>query len=392
MQTQLLTADSTQGGPRTDVTGAASQIAVSLVEVADLEQAGRLWTSLQTRSQHSFFTSWGWIGCWLSQLPVAIRPHLLVAESQSEVVGLGFVGRQRIRRGKIISSNALFLHETGELVYDSLTIEHNGFLVERGLEEPVHRAIINFLCDECPAWDELFLPGIDVESPLAQVIQEQRPDARFRIVKQRPCYMIDLVKLESSGKDFCSSLGSSTRASVRKSMRLYEERGPLTMITARDVDEAICFFDELQALHCASWETRGDSGAFSHTWLDGFHRRLIETRFSYGEIQLLQFKAGTQTIGCLYNFVLDGHVAFYQSGFQYEENAKLKPGLVCHTLAIDFNREQGAHTYDLLAGDSQYKRSLGQEMLSAQWGVLQRKRIQFRIEDLLRSARRYIRF
>jgi CelD/BcsL family acetyltransferase involved in cellulose biosynthesis len=90
--------------------------------------------------------------------------------------------------------------------------------------------------------------------------------------------------------------------------------------------------------------------------------------------------------------VLEGNVAFYQSGFRYEDNAKLKPGLVCHTLAIEYNRERGAHTYDFLAGDSQYKRSLGQEISSAQWGVLQRNRIQFRIEDLLRSVRQLIRF
>jgi hypothetical protein len=161
----------------------------------------------------------------------------MIAERQSDVVGLGFIGRTRIWRGKLIPSNALFLHETGESIYDSLTIEHNGFLVERGLEESVLRAIISFLCEECPDWDELYLPGIDAESALSMVIEEERLDVQFRLEKRRPCYVVDLVELHRTGKDFCSSLGSSTRASVRKSVRLYEERGPLTIIAARGVDE-----------------------------------------------------------------------------------------------------------------------------------------------------------
>jgi CelD/BcsL family acetyltransferase involved in cellulose biosynthesis len=388
MHTQLLTDDATIPGE----TSQALRISVSLVDVTDLEQAGRLWTELQERSQHSFFTSWGWIGCWLSQLPAAIRPQLLIAERQSDVVGLGFIARKRIRRGKLIPSKALFLHETGEPLYDSLTIEHNGFLAERGLEEPVHRAILNFLCDECPAWDELFLPCVGVESPLAKVAQKQRPFVRFRVARQRPCYMVDLVKINGSGKDYCSSLGSRTRANVRKSFRLYEERGPLTTIAPGNVDEALCFFEELKALHRVSWEARGESGAFSHAWLDGFHRRLIESRFPFGEIQLLQFKAGDQTIGFLYNFALDGHVAVYQTGFKYDQTAKVQPGLVCHALAIEMNRELGAHTYDFLAGDSLYKRCLGQAMQPVQWGVLQRNRLKFRLEDWLRSARQLIRF
>jgi len=393
MQTQLIVDDSTAllEPPLTtsdrDTAAGLAPIHVSLTEVDDLEEAGRLWSYLQVRSRYSFFTSWGWIGCWLSQLPVAIRPQLLIAQNRSGIVGLGFVNRKRVWRGKITSLRALFLHETGDCVRDSLTIEHNGFLVERGLEEAVQRAMIDFLCSECPDWDELYLSGVDAGSPLARVMQEERPGCRFLVDKQRPCYMVDLAALRKSGQDFLSTLGSSTRANVRKAIRLYEERGPLTTVAPRDVGEALCFYEELKVLHSATWKARGESGAFSGDWLDGFHRRLIETCFPRGEIQLLQIRAGEQLIGALYNFALDGHVAFYQSGFLYEENPKLKPGLVCHTLAIEFNRELGSTTYDFLAGDSQYKRSLGQEMEPQIWGVLQRQRLRFRIEELLRSTR-----
>ncbi|MBI3861320.1 MAG: GNAT family N-acetyltransferase [Planctomycetia bacterium] len=372
-------------------TNDACPISVSLLEVGDLDEARELWLDLQARSRHSFFNSWGWIGCWLSQLPVAIRPQLLVAENASGIVGLAFVGRKRLRRGGIIRSNARFLHETGDPLYDSLTIEHNGLLADRDCEAAVHHGIVDFLNSQCRDWDELMLSGIDSNSSLARVVQNERAGGRLLLLKQSPCYVVDLDELRNSGKDFCSSLGSSTRASVRKSIRLYEERGALTLQQPRDVSEALQFFEELKALHGKSWESRGDSGAFAHDWLDGFHRNLIAARFPHREIQLLRVQAGDHLIGLLYNFALDGRISFYQSGFQYEENAKLKPGLVCHTLAIDFNREQGAHAYDFLAGDGQYKRSLGREAAAVQWFVLQRNRWRFRVEDLLRAARARLR-
>lgn len=391
MQTQLIADESI--APREVLQGscvasaASSPIHISMSDVDDLEEAGRLWTYMQVRSRCSFFTSWGWIGCWLSQLPAGVRPRLLIAQNRSGIVGMGFVNRKRIWRGKVTSSRGLFLHETGDSACDSLTIEHNAFLAERGLEEAVQRGMIDFLCRECPDWDELHLSGVDADSPLARVMQEARPGCRFLVDKQRPCYMVDLAALRESGQDFLSTLGSSTRANVRKSIRLYEERGPLTTVAPRDLGEALRFYEELKVLHSAAWKARGESGAFSGPWLDGFHRRLIESRFPCGDIQLLQIRAGEQVIGALYNFVLNGHVAFYQSGFLYEENPKLKPGLVCHTLAVEFNREQGAATYDFLAGDSQYKRSLGQAMKPQIWGVLRRNRLRFRFEDLVRSTR-----
>lgn len=360
----------------------------TLVDVADLSELEHVWTDLQNQSDHSFFTSWGWIGTWLRQLPASLLPQALIVENPAGIVGLGLIQRRRILHGQIIPSTALFLNETGDPVCDSLTIEHNGILAARGEEAHVTRACIDFLCESDLEWDELFLSGMDARGATDLATHDLPQRLRRCVKRQKPCFMADLAALRQTGKDYLASLSSNTRGQVRRAMRLYEETGPLRVSCAAGVAETLAYYDRMKALHTRYWETRGEPGAFAHPFIDGFHRDLIETREAHGEIQLLHVAAGEQTIGYLYNFVHAGRVYNYQSGFQYDDNPKLKPGLVCHTLAIEFNRQLGADVYDFLAGEGQQKQSLGNHSTDMVWMVLQRDRARFRVEDILRSVKR----
>ena len=360
----------------------------TLVDITDLGELEHLWTDLQVCSDHSYFTSWGWIGCWLNQLPESLRPQALIVENADGVVGLGLIHRHRILHGQLIPSTALFLNETGDPVYDSLTIEHNGFLAIRGDEAKVVETCIDFLCESDLDWDELFLSGADAGAATDVATQNLPGRLRRCVKRQKSCFVVDVAALRDSKGDYLASLSSNTRSQVRRAMRLYEEIGPLKITCVAGREETLAYYDRMKALHTSYWETRNEPGAFAHPFIDGFHRHLIETREAHGEIQLLHVTAGEQTIGYLYNFVHAGRVYNYQSGFQYMDNPKLKPGLVCHTLAIEFNRQHGADVYDFLAGEGQHKQSLGKHSTDMVWMVLQRDRARFRVEDLLRSVKR----
>ncbi|HEY6178199.1 MAG TPA: GNAT family N-acetyltransferase, partial [Kofleriaceae bacterium] len=139
-----------------------------------------------------------------------------------------------------------------------------------------------------------------------------------------------------------------------------------------------------------AWAERGQAGAFL-PFVHRFHQRLIEQRFASGEIQLVRIRAGDATIGCLYNFVWLGEVAFYQSGLAYETDSKLKPGLVCHALAIDHAARAGHRCYDFLGGDSRYKQSLATDARELVWLRLQKPRLRFALEDAARTLRDRVR-
>jgi CelD/BcsL family acetyltransferase involved in cellulose biosynthesis len=142
-------------------------------------------------------------------------------------------------------------------------------------------------------------------------------------------------------------------------------------------------------LHQQAWVARGKPGAFSNRYVYEFHLQLIRNRLASGEIQLLKISSGERLLGVLYNFVYRGRVYNYQSGIDYGHgHERSKPGFVMHSMAIEHCEKEGFTYYDLMAGDSQYKRSLGTRSNNLHWIVLQQRKCKFGFEDSLRRAKR----
>ena len=367
-----------------DITMPRSGIDVTLAPVGDHRAIGRMWEDLESRSNCSYFQSWAWIGTWLDLLPAGLQPHLIVARSGQEVVGLAILCRRGIKRYGWLRSQAMFLHETGDPDLDCLTIEHNGFLVDRERGNEVERAILGVLVDADPEWEELMLSG--VEPRYAEYVR----DMGLGIVERaaQPSPYVDLDTVRSGGKGYLGHVSSNTRQQIRRALKLYGGAGPVRAIEPADLGEALRFFAELKTLHQQVWTSRGRSGAFAMPFFERFHEALIRARFAHGEIQLLRIEAGGKPLGYLYSLVRNGHVLFYQSGLSYGDDPKLKPGHVCHHLAIERNLAAGARVYDFLAGDSQYKRSLSTHAKPLVWISARRPRLKFRLEDLLRQVKR----
>lgn len=367
-------------------------IDVSLIEIDDLDELGSLWTDLQQRSRHSFFTSWGWLRCWLENLPQGVRPHALIAETPDGVVGLGLLNRHRRWRTKVVAATGLFLNETGDELLDQLTVEHNGLLADSGRAAEVHRVCLEFLLEQVADWDELYFGGVDVGGCLSQLLDAPPVNIRRRVIKDCGCATVNLDELRATGADYFEKLSGNTRQKLRRSIRLYEADGHLKLDCADSLADANRFFDELRRLHQDHWNSKGQPGAFGHEFCDRFHRKLIADRWPHGEIQLLRIRTDAGAVGYLYNFVYGGRVSCYQSGFTYDVDPKRKPGLVSHVLAVQYNLERGAAVYDFLGGDSRYKQSLCTDTEALRWYVWQRPRWRFRVEDALRGMKRRLAF
>lgn len=187
------------------------------------------------------------------------------------------------------------------------------------------------------------------------------------------------------GGDYLSLLSANTRAQIHRSCRLYGHPESLGCEVASDPQSAIDIYHELIGLHQDTWANRNKEGAFFSDFMRQFHRQLIQSRFEHDEIQLIRIKCKNNTIGCLYNFVYRNNVYFYQSGIHYASDKQLKPGLITHVEAIQYNATAGHKTYDFLGGDSRYKMSLAthhNRLISVR---LQKPLLKFRIENALKT-------
>ena len=286
-----------------------------------------------------------------------------------------------------LQSRGMFLNETGDDRYDSLTIEYNGILADKRHAEDVIRFTLGFLVEQVPEWDELYLSGVDAGyQSLAQ-----NASLSVHVIARSPCRSVDLDAVRDSGGDYLACLSRNTRSQTRRALRRYNEIGDANIMAAADPGEALQFFSEMKTLHQAYWTGRGHSGSFGNPYFETFHRAFIEDRFADGEIEMLRVNAGETVVGYLYNFLRDGHVSAYQSGFDYDDENALKPGVVSHYLAVQRNLDQGASIYDFLAGEAQHKKSLGTHQRELLWLAARRNRMKFRVEDAARRVRNRIR-
>lgn len=375
-----------------------TKLRVQIDAATDIDAIGDLWQGLEAGCELSFFQSWGWVGTWLKSLPARTRPQLLTAYAADKIVGLAILVPQRLRRHQIFFSNALFLNEAGMANYN-FVVEHNGFLLKSGSEIEILTQCLRSLIAAPKRWDELFISALRTDNPLFQTPLLSELGLRLQVLKTSSSRYVDLAELRLSGQDYLATLSSNTRYQIRRALRKYAQTGPVELNVASTPEQAQHYFDNLKELHQAYWIGKGRSGSFANPIWEQFHRRLIDERYSHGEIQMIRLSAGNMDIGYLYNFVKNGWVYALQSGFRYDmpsvstqdgEKAEgttsaLHPGYVSHYLAIEYNLKHGVAIYDFLAGDAQYKSSLSNKEHTLAWIVLQRKRWKFMLEDALRA-------
>ncbi|MEO8700178.1 MAG: GNAT family N-acetyltransferase [Kofleriaceae bacterium] len=328
----------------------------------------RIWRSLPCRS---YFLSWGWMENWLACLPPQHAPPLGVFVERDHPVAAGFLARKLALRRGVFASRGIHLNTTGVPRFDELWIEYNGLAgADLSLDQ---------LVDALPSrgWDELVIPGAP-EDALGGIVAGYRDGFHVVVERHVPAYFVDLAKVRAGG--FLPLLSSQTRSQIRRAQRI---AGPLEVEIAGDLGRAIDIYDELCALHAAQWRAKGLPGAFADPWFDRFHRRLITTRFAAGEIQLVRVRTAGTTLGCLYNFIWEGRVLQYQTGLRTMDDARAKPGFVCHTAAIEHSAAAGLALYDMLAGEMRYKKSLSTGATWLSWCRIRRDRLRFALEDRL---------
>ena len=276
---------------------------------------------------------------------------------------------------------------TGNPQQDVITIEYNAFLVEHDLVGKIEADAVAFLLGGIAVdghrREELHLKNI----PAVLERSVGASGFQFREVQRKPSWRIDLAAIRAAGRRHLDCLSANTRQQIRRSMRLYEKRGQLDIARARDVPEAMSFLDGLKDLHQGYWTSRGEPGAFSYSFFEHFQKRLIQKCLSHGTVEILKVSAGADVIGYVYNLVYRRHVYAYQTGFRYESDPRLKPGLVSHCL-IDRHLDDGSDVYDFMAGAARYKANLGEPGPDMIYLLAERPTWPLRLESMLHGAKR----
>jgi CelD/BcsL family acetyltransferase involved in cellulose biosynthesis len=337
------------------VTGA---VAFAFQPVGDALE--RQWRALDQSGSHSFFASWPWISAVLGQAPPGVA--VLKATRGGSLAGLALCRRRW--------PGQTWFNALGDRALDGVMIEHNGFAVP-GAED---LALIPALLDGFATGGmgtELVIPGMARRVAV--------PEGLIVLEETRKAYRTALSGLGPDG--IAAVLSRNARQQLRRSLRDFG--GELRVDVARDTATALDWFERMKQLHIRSWSRRGRANAFDNRSFEPFHRAVISAGATEGCVDLMRITAGERVLGYLYNFVRNGVVHAYQSGFS-DDDPGLRPGYVCHALAIGHYARAGRQCYDFLAGTNRLKQSFGTECYEMVWRRYRRPTLAFRLDDFLR--------
>jgi CelD/BcsL family acetyltransferase involved in cellulose biosynthesis len=346
----------------------AQAVRVVSTGAANWGEAEPEWIELTKQSPYcSLFVTADWIGTWIKNYQDRLQIEILRFYHDSKLIGACLLTWRFKWKGPI-PFREVYLNAAGEDECEEVVTEFNHFLCLKGWETHAAAALRRHI--EGRGWDEFILAGC-CQTEALEALKKTFPE---HLVSTKPArsYYVDLSAVRASGRPFEMTLSQNTRYNIRKSIKLYQESGPIEITRAGTLQEACEALAELTALHTASWVARGQAGAFSSPHFLQFHKDILERCFHQGQIDLVRVSQGERTIGVLYNFVADGKAYFYQSGFQLTENKKLRPGLVTFQFALQLYTESQLAEFDFMAGDFQYKRSLSDQFRELEWCAIRR--------------------
>jgi CelD/BcsL family acetyltransferase involved in cellulose biosynthesis len=342
------------------------------------------WRGLEARADVTFYLSWDWIGAWVDE--AGMPDSVLAGRAGGELVCLGLLRRSVDKRHGFVRSRTLHLHATGSEDQDVIFIEYNGLLTDHRFG-PLEAQAVAFMRGrqaEIGRFDEISFGGFAEDRYRAVC----GAGLRTHVHAEKSTAFVDLKALRATGRDYLDTLSANTRQQIRRAMRIYEGRGALRLEPAQTVAEALAFFDAMGALHEAGWRGKGETGgAWRFPFLVAFHRRLIERCFASGGVEIVRISCGGEAIGYIHCLVRGGWIGSYLSGFAYEADNKVKPGLVSFAMYIQHRLDLDGDVVDFLAGDHRYKTSLGRPGPRMYWFRVQENRPQLLLERALRRVK-----
>jgi len=207
-------------------------------------------------------------------------------------------------------------------------------------------------------WSFCGLDNLRERSLLLEI--DAPPGARAQTTSTDPCPVVELPdRVDDLERRIAPKLASTIRHSRRRADRL----GGLSIEQVR-AEEMQDTLTALFALHGTRWAGKGQSGVLSDAHVQRFHRRAAPALQSAGLLRLLVLRIGKRIAAVHYGLQAENRVFFYLGGFDPEFGA-LSVGTLAIAAAMERAIEEGAATFDFLAGREFYK---------YRWGAVDRSR------------------
>ena len=310
------------------------------------------WEALLVRTQSpEIFRSWPWIASWWQIFGGGARePFVIVVREGDTVVGLApfllrsitALGPARLRRLEFMG--------TGEDQPDEVCSDFLDLFAAAGHEDAVARAIWQRLLAERGSWDEAVFRSILDGSLLTRLMQPMARQSGCGEISQHSGarFWVDLK--DGSFGAYVERLSKKKRKRIFYYRRRLEKEGGIVERRLERKDEIPLFLSEIARLSRLRRGGKGMASAWQSEKFRRFHDVLAPRLWDLGWLDLRLWLKEGRCVAALYNFIYEGTIYYYQSGFDTEAFGNVSPGLVTISNVIEWGFQNQMKRYDFLVG------------------------------------------
>ncbi len=317
------------------------------------------WQELLSRTAApEFFRSWPWMQAWWEIFGNEDdrQPFLIGVRDGRTLVGMApFLLRTAAGLGPVKVRRLEFMG-SGENESDEVCSDFLDLYAAKGYEDQVAAAIWQRMLAERPRWDEASFRNILDHSLLSRYLLPMARDYGCGL-HRRPSgerFWVDL-----SGGDFnayVDGLSKKKKKRIFYYRRRLEKEGGFTERRLQDRGEIPRFLQEIARLNRLRQGQKGMASAWQSERFRQFHALAAPRLWDLGLLDLRLWERDGQSVAALYNFLYDGTIYYYQSGFDTEAFGNVSPGLVTISHVIEWGFANKQRRYDFLVGaEGSYK-------------------------------------
>jgi CelD/BcsL family acetyltransferase involved in cellulose biosynthesis len=304
------------------------------------------WNDLVHRSCcDTLFLTWEWQSTWWKHL------------GEGDLVLLGFRGDE----GRLVGIAPLFrtLSEEGQTILYLVgcrdVSDYLDLIVERGQEEAVYSAFLDYLEGGAPEWEVVDLCNIPRDSQTFVRLRELAEGRGYQTLVEIED-VCPIIELPATWDDYLNMLDKKQRHEVRRKLRR-ADGGADTLFSIvgpeQDLQSAMEAFVDLHQ------KSAPEKDAFMDPQMQGFFYDVGRVLQAQGWLQLAFVEIDGQRAASLLNFDYGDAILVYNSGYDPSRFSHLSPGIIVTARSIEHAIELGRRKFDFLRGDEVYKYRFG---------------------------------
>lgn len=305
------------------------------------------WNDLLHRSCYdTLFLTWEWQSTWWRHLGEGNLVLLgFRAEEDGRLVGIAPLYFTRNDDGRMV------VHEVGcRDVSDYLDL-----IIERGQEDAVYNALLDYLEQDAPAWDLADLCNIPQESSTFVRLRELAEARGYQTLVEIED-VCPIIELPSTWEEYLMMINKKQRHEIRRKLRKAEaEVNTRFFIVGAEHDLQA----EMESFIDLHQKSTPDKDEFMDSQMQGFFFDVAQVLQEQGWLQLACVEMDGTEAAMLLNFDYGGDILVYNSGYDPAQFRYLSPGIIVTARSIEMAIELGRVKFDFLRGDEVYKYRFG---------------------------------